>query len=511
MKTRTALTALAFIALAVAAPGYAEAPDPVDHATERAAQETRRAIRAMDRVDEDAIAWGQERKANRTTVIVLDPPLPKTLGPDTVEVEWFQSFVDRHGGVEIGSRTAYLVIGKWWANWWKAKIPVGLHVRPLGEGPQLDENTLEQRQWLQRLMLAWKSSTFEANMRREPGEAEMLSYLAKRAGNKAADAITTQKIAEGVVDAANLSIEEWRQRLDQPATHERIKLVDTRWAAIANQATKQYRKALAGIPDPVLLIDGKYLLTANTMRRHGGKWVERVFQTANWLIRHQMEQMPQHGFDMESFDTARKPRRGEVIRLKSGSTNTSEPEQLEVEWLYTYLTEDGRGTHRGWLDKTFDAWLVNVRERGKSVRFVRTPVTGTPRNPWESHQKVHQRLALAARLETKERWDRLPGSIDYWLRGNSKGLSTEEEVGMFLLSGAIPADRFQEHAESPEMRAAVNEANEKARSIRGVLEAKGLASTEPWLLINRRWVLTGATTGSTNRVFQILNWLVDKS
>ena len=72
MKTRTALTALAFIALAVAAPGYAEAPDPIDHATERAAQETRRAIRAMDRVDEDAIAWGQERKANRTTVIVLE-------------------------------------------------------------------------------------------------------------------------------------------------------------------------------------------------------------------------------------------------------------------------------------------------------------------------------------------------------------------------------------------------------------------------------------------------------
>ena len=56
-----------------------------------------RKLKALMDTDDEAVEWSKTRRANRSTVIVLDPPLPKLSGPDKVDVKIFYSYLDEFG------------------------------------------------------------------------------------------------------------------------------------------------------------------------------------------------------------------------------------------------------------------------------------------------------------------------------------------------------------------------------------------------------------------------------
>ena len=249
----------------------------------------------------------------------------------------------------------------------------------------------------------------------------------------------------------------------------------------------------------MLLIDGKYLLTGYMTKK-----TQRLFRMANWIIRKELEKRPGYAFDTESLGTSRKPRHRELIALDVEPTTA---ERLEVEWLYSYLSDDGERTHSAWFNRKFDEWLVHVRGDEPPVQFVKMTVAGAPDNPWHEHQTVHQLLAMTGRTVTEHRWEYIPSTVDSWLNGAPHGLGTDEATNLFLLSRGIPVGTFAAHASSDAVRDQIRTANAKAQTVRAALERRRIPTTDPVLLINGKWVLTGATAGSTERVFQILNWI----
>ena len=465
-------------------------------------------LKALMETDPEAVAWGKKRKANRSTVIVLDPPLPKLSGPGKVDVEIFYSYLD-----ELGRGTAFTGSMVLWNRWSISRLKedrqrfwlVQEHAQIVGNGPKLPTRFAEQQQNAQKLHYGSQWYREDRNGDKDTGWKvfEELVGLGETGGLIGVD---TEEKLEEVVTAQGIPVEEWRSNTSS-YVKKRSSVANSRWAKIVEQGTKAYDKAFDGLSDPILLIDGKFLITRNTMARHGGRRaVQRVYQTANWLIRERMERNPRYEFDTKAIHEARKPARKEIIALER-EPEDPHPKGLKIEWLYSYISDDGQRTHSSWLSRTFNEWLRRVQNEGTPVQFTRTPVTGTPGNPWHQHQAVHQMLALTGTMASGERWEGVGESVGWWLNGNPQGLSTEEEVSLFLLSKGIPKTAFMTRAASKETREKAEAANARAETVRRALKARRLPDIEPVLLINGKWILSGGSAGNTGHVFEILNWL----
>lgn len=92
--------------------------------------------------------------------------------------------------------------------------------------------------------------------------------------------------------------------MEDPQIQEGMTESDRRWKEIVERGTKLDRRAFRGIPGPVLLVNGKFLLTANTMRRHGRRTIESLYQTANWLIREEWERAETQKREIRTNDLA---------------------------------------------------------------------------------------------------------------------------------------------------------------------------------------------------------------
>ena len=104
--------------------------------------------------DED-IVWGNEKRPVKSRIIILDPPLEKTVGPDKVEIEWFHSHLDEQGDWKVWVQT-WLVVARWAVSMRKAEIPVEMKFRPVGKGPTWLRRYNGQRRAYQELLYAWK-------------------------------------------------------------------------------------------------------------------------------------------------------------------------------------------------------------------------------------------------------------------------------------------------------------------------------------------------------------------
>ena len=113
--------------------------------------------------------------------------------------------------------------------------------------------------------------------------------------------IESQEHAEEFMWGNWLPLEEWKKSLEKPEITRRLRQVNERWAKLAVMGSNVYSNTFRGIPDPILLIDGKYVITANTMRRHGGNEIKNVFLTANWIIREQLKKNPKYGFKSDNI------------------------------------------------------------------------------------------------------------------------------------------------------------------------------------------------------------------
>ena len=126
--------------------------------------------------------------------------------------------------------------------------------------------------------------------------------------------------------------------------------------------------AFRRVPYPVMLINGKYLLTANTMRRHGGRAVENVYRTANWIVRQEWEQTEKKirekrlgqaeamTLDEIRYGTEEHARTEQVIEIGKPGTPVSAG-SVTVEWIY-----DKEAALAAALEPKMKAWAETLPE-----------------------------------------------------------------------------------------------------------------------------------------------------
>ena len=237
-----------------------------------------RTLRDISNTKARDIAWGKEKKAGRSQVVVLNPPLGKTVGSDRIEVEWFHSPIDDRGTTFIWMPTLHLVMS-WQKSLEGNGIPVTARARLPGSGPGLSERFDEQRRWIQEMTLAWDGTIWGEGTR-----GEVYRAMAKRSSEL--PKLQATRDAVRILEEAGVDKEEWITRVDQTRTRKRIEEENRRYNQLATRGIEINPKVQQSPQDPILLIDGKYLLMGSVV----GK-TRDLFRIANGIIRQQAERL----------------------------------------------------------------------------------------------------------------------------------------------------------------------------------------------------------------------------
>ena len=248
-------------------------------------------LRVMKKADREAIVWGNESKPNGTIVRKLDPPLKKSRGPDVVEVELFSAGVDDDGFAQTDCRARELALGVWWPSIEMAGVPVFLDYRQVDQGPGLDSRYLESRRSIGELVVggAWYASNGD-----ERGlEVVRSTIMWLRQGSPPQDMTSTD--VNEILIGAGIDRRKWTQETRNKVEAARMR-DNARWEHFAVQylewlrSEAKYMTPLGRGSSPILIVDGTYLVTTNTIWRQGGlQGTERLFQTVNSLIRQRLE------------------------------------------------------------------------------------------------------------------------------------------------------------------------------------------------------------------------------
>ena len=529
-----------FIALAlgltlgfISGPGHTELPDPpaerwteprtgakVQQMTARQFERWRRSelkkLKALMDTKPENVGWSKTRRASRSTVIVLDPPLRKLSGPDKVDVEIFYSYLD-----ELGRGIAFTGTQVLWARWGisladEAKTSYGMiqrHNQIVGSGPKVPARFARQQRHAQELHYGHEWYRLDPAGDEDTGwrVLEALVYLAQGGGLFSLD---SREGLESLLTRHEVSVEEWNRKTSQ-YVERRISEADSRWARIVEQGSSVYDKAFDGLSDPILLIDGKYLITRNTVARQGGRRaVERVYQTANSLIRHQIERNPRQGFEMQRilWENERKARRGEITELEHAFA-VPDPSKIDVEWLYTYISGDGQRNQNEWFEKIFNEWLASVRRGGVwDIKVRRTPVSkmNATGGAWTEHQRTHQRLILAWDENEEMRRGTIHPILKGWMREDPRSLGNVERAKALVEYAGVPVKEWQERMYSSETVERMKTADTKAMAGSGRSQRRRREADvrTPVVVVDGRYLIDRTSAGSVEKLFQILNWMV---
>ena len=279
-------------------------PQPqAESATERAhsreihklrdAQRHANHLRVLHESDTAAIAWGNERRPNRTVVFTLDEPIEKTTGEDIVEIELFSPGSDDDGTAAVTNCATSLALGTWWPTLEEARLPVHLAYRQVDGGPGLDERHRESRRTIVELILGASIYARNGDDRGERLVTQTMTWL-RREGTvgHALKASFRTLLTDNGFDP-----DEWEAQTRDEIERTRV-INNARWSGVAEQYARWRghdplgRRALGRGAAPIVLIDGRYLITMNTIRRQGGlKAPEKLFQTANAVVRDRIERL----------------------------------------------------------------------------------------------------------------------------------------------------------------------------------------------------------------------------
>ena len=304
MKACTAITVAAILWICGAPAGVertdgtlreaaaAETPNVAEGRWIKAQREGK--LRVMKKTDRAAIVWGNEKRPNGTIVFRLDPPLRKVKGRAVVEVELFSTSVDDDGWTELHCRARDLALRTWWPSIEKAGLPVWLAHRQIDQGAGLDSPYHENRRAISELIVG---GAWYANNGDERGVEVVRGTMERLRADERLREITQTDVEE-ILTGAGIDAGDWRKETREEV--EAVRAMDnSRWEDFAVQYLKwvgnraRLTSRLGRGAAPILVIDGKYLVTMNTIWRQGGlRAPERVFQTANSLIRHRMETSP---------------------------------------------------------------------------------------------------------------------------------------------------------------------------------------------------------------------------
>ena len=252
-------------------------------------------IRMLHETKKEAIAWGSEVPARRTTVLTLEPPLEQTSTTRKVEVDIFSPVFDADGTGYLTTCTMRTVLGVWWPTLVEAGVPVHLRYHHVDEGPGLDESAHQGRRTVAELL---EGGAIYAGRSDERGDRLIQHVLQWIHAGGTAEQMHGTRI-EDVLVRAGIELEAWRREIDRELEQAR-RQSNERWRRLAEQYMQWQgrdpggRLALDQNAAPIIVVGGRHLLTMNTIRRQGGrKGPERLFRTVNGLVAEQIESREQ--------------------------------------------------------------------------------------------------------------------------------------------------------------------------------------------------------------------------
>ena len=470
--------------------------------------EIERRTRQLQRMDTNRVKWGKETKATRSNMIVLDQPVIRRALPGFVHVEWFSRWVDNDGN-SVASLHARKLTGIDWARSMleESNIPVLYENYVLTKGPGLSEEFDDARTMLQELA---STITYGWPASNDKNITTLRKKILRMAMDGELQFVKRRVDVERLVREAGVDKNEWEEIAEDVRGRWR-QFVEARWKAIAENAMKQDPTVFENVPDPIILINGKYLITQNTMRRQGGMNApERVLKAANWLIRTEWERDPQYGFDEDkiTWRNERKPRRKQMIELNPAYPDP-DPDKVNVEWLYTYISEDGQKNERRWLDETLKVWMSSIHRSGIfDVKLTKTPAGQWSKkdNQWTQHHRLHQELVMAWGKGEELTRSAVHSSLTSILFKHVRSISTHEGTARVLEQAGTNENLWRQRSDSEQARKRMADATARALAT----GKKGEDPRGPVFVIDGKYRIDGNSAGGTVETFQILNWAIRK-
>ena len=463
------------------------------------------AVRSF-RINLRDIEWGKEKRGTRTTVITLEPGLERLGKEDAIDVEAFFVGIDNSGSQRAGWWLRAATMGNWVRSMLESRVPIRFYAHDVSKGPYLDPRWDESRQWYQKAAMGW--GRHEAGVGIESSKTAMAASTALWTRGHEDERLSSEEdVRRFAAKWKTISFEEWKYNLERPEIVAAMEEANRRWAAIATRGSKAYRKAFRGIPGPVLLINAKYLITANTMKRGGGRAIENAYRTANWLIRREMENLLR-----EHPDTVRMHEAGRLGRksIGYGEEAGADPERVivlkkvqrppsdskvVVERFYSYGTRLERALERG-----VERWAKTLPG---DVQLMESPVA-IATNRRATSERIHQELIVAAGAVA---WE---STVRHHLRrrltnNDEEGrLQEHEDLEQFLHEIGMPIEDYERgKRESARRLAEINERYAQAEE-----HAGAVLWTGPVLVVNGRHLIIGGRFETLEQAFRTANLVV---
>ena len=429
------------------------------------------------------IAWGNEKRAIRRRIIILDPPLEKTVGPDKVEVEWFHSHLDEQGDWGVWVQT-WLVVSPWALSMRKAEIPVEIKFRPVGKGPTWLRRYNGQRRAYQELLYAWKEDASQSGKANDV----LVELIYSR---EKLEEIVARSTAEKIVEQAGHSVEDWRRLAGSERTERRIEEANERFRQLMVRGATKNKKVLRTPQDPILLIDGKYLLMSPVTGR-----VRDLFRMANWLIRHQIDQLPSDPSHVQLEELEQMNWKELVYGMEDGAKpegvidigaklETAEEGKIRVEWFYSYSDRLGRE-----IERMVRGWKAGFTG---NVELIESPVATRHTGDFETERR-HQRLLVAGRAV---KWE---DTIRYHLRtrlseeGYSGRITNMTDLDEFLRQLKMPMEEYRQGLNHPATQTRLKGINHRFKAVEEAAGLLGACAAEVLMLGD--WRATAGEVGS---------------
>ena len=464
-----------------------------------------RVRKTFDWLPAEEIARGKEVHPPTHKVVVLDPPLPKTTAPGTVQVEWFHAPYDGGGSHFVWGSMGTQMTG-WYRSWLDAGkdgVPIKMVWRMVGKGPNLLREFNGNRRVFQEMVYAWSDGNFERKF--------LSPFLALQRYSLFEDLSQVRSRGQGAVILGlsgkgklknwdELSIREWWERVDSEETRARIEETDSRYFEMMTRGIEQNRRLRRVPQDPIILVNGKYLLTGQLEGR-----AQKLFGMLNWIVREEREKTAASAVNHREtrYPNQREPKPGELKHME-GEMDLSDG--VDVKWLYSYIDKDGKTTDARELGQAITGWHQSLLYDTAGVNLRRVPVI-RERGRVGSQQEVHQVVASLWGDERRLRRERVHALLLDVLKDDPTAIRNYEDARELLEERLkISRSAYGKALGREGLEEDVNEAKRMGRIMEQVLNGKkGLR--EPVFLIENQYVLA---TGNLHETLQSLNWLIDK-
>ena len=512
-KTRTIAMATGML-LSVGLISFAEegirsaaAADRTEEARKELVEEFWARIDKIEGTKSRNIRWGKEKRATRSNTIILKRPLTTSVNSLTAQVEWFVHPISANATSRGWTATRTLV----WNYWTPSIIEDGktqflVLERTISEGPGVNKEHADAARMMHYL---WLGAGWYVEQNRVEEARGLIDALNMARGTSTTWLDTEEEVKE-LVERSRLDWKQWKSNVDE-YTHKYMQEDNERWKNVAQQALEQSPKVFDIMPQPMLLIDGKYLITYNTSAQQGArKAPQRVFHIANWLIRTENERKMRHLITPGEFlwGNERKPKRGEMLKFRQAHEDRV-PEKVDVEWLYSYTSGDGRHSKFRWQNDRVEEWLASVRKAGITrVNLIKTPVGQwtQKKSEWTRQQKLHQEMVMGW---SEYQWEAAYDThMEMWktLRRDPKGVSTETQAQRIIAATGHDHALWQKSRKTKKNQERMAKATDRAL-------ATGRKSPEPEgpvFVVDGQYRIDARSAGNATKAFQILNWIVRK-